>query len=211
VEPPERFTKKFAARDLILDALVQEFIPWNSESRETDPQAGGIDCVDHVAFGRLGTAPEELSCSNPKFGIFRAVGDPGSAAVGPIPLGRPAVLTLFVPDVLDSTEDRKHLAAGAAVLGAELAGEALPVSTAPVDDQPGQTRSVDRPPPRRPDRAGADAGFTFVRACSCLLNPPNSTQTQDTAPGIVQEAGFVCLGFSAEQGAESGLAEYTGR
>lgn len=33
--------------------------------------------------------------------------------------------------MLDAAEDRKHLAAGATVLGAELAGEALAVAEAP--------------------------------------------------------------------------------
>ncbi len=44
-----------------------------------------------------------------------------------------------------------------------------------------------------------EAGFTFARACSCLLNAPESTQSRDTAPGIIEEAGFVCLGFSAKR------------
>ena len=51
-----------------------------------------------------------------------------------IPLGRPVVFTHFVADVLDATEDRKHLAARDAVLGSELAGKALTVAKAPVDD-----------------------------------------------------------------------------
>ena len=59
--------------------------------------------------------------------------------VGPIPLGRPPVFAHFVPDVLDAAEDRKHLAAGPTVLGAELAGEALAVAEAPVDNQPSET------------------------------------------------------------------------
>ncbi len=41
----------------------------------------------------------------------------------------------------------------------------------------------------------ADAGFTLVRARSGLLNPPSSPQTDDAAPGILEHAGFVCLGF----------------
>lgn len=57
--------------------------------------------------------------------------------VGPIPLGRSAVLSHLVADVLDAAEDGEDFAAGAAVLGAELACEALAVAEAPVDDQPG--------------------------------------------------------------------------
>ncbi|MGE3779060.1 MAG: class I SAM-dependent methyltransferase [Pirellulaceae bacterium] len=60
----------------------------------------------------------------------------------------------------------------------------------------------------------ANAGFSFARACSCLLNPPNSTPKHETSCGIVQEAGFVCHGFTAEvrnQGRNSGLAEHTER
>jgi hypothetical protein len=53
-----------------------------------------------------------------------------------IPLRRPAVFALLVADVLDAAEDRKDLAARAAVLGAELAGEALAIAEALVDDQP---------------------------------------------------------------------------
>jgi SAM-dependent methyltransferase len=59
-----------------------------------------------------------------------------------------------------------------------------------------------------------DSGFSFARACSCLPNPPESPQTNAAKPGIVKVAGFICLGFSAEQGPgypESGLAERTGR
>jgi len=65
-----------------------------------------------------------------------------------IPPRCPPVLTHLVPDVLDSAEDRKNCAAGAAVLGAELAGEALAVAEAPIDDQPRQLLSVDGPSPR---------------------------------------------------------------
>ncbi len=70
----------------------------------------------------------------------------GQCAVSPIPLGRAAVLALLVADVLDSAEDRKDLAARAAVLGAELTGEALAVPEAPVDDQPSEPLAVDGPP-----------------------------------------------------------------
>lgn len=40
-------------------------------------------------------------------------------------------------------------------------------------------------------------GFTLTSACSCLLNPPESIQTRGTESGIVEGAGFVCLGFKA--------------
>jgi len=69
-----------------------------------------------------------------------------------IPLGRPSVLTLLVADVLNAAENREHLAASSPVLGSELAGEALTVAEAPVDDQPCQSLAVDGPTPRRPDR-----------------------------------------------------------
>lgn len=79
---------------------------------------------------------------------------PRRSVIRPIPFRRPIVLTLFVADVLHAAENRKHFAARAAVLGTELAGEALPVAETPVDDQPGEPLAVDGPPPRRPDRAG---------------------------------------------------------
>lgn len=60
-----------------------------------------------------------------------------------IPLRCAAVFTHFVTDVLNAAENRKHLAARAAVLGAELTGEALAVAEAPVDDQPGEPLAVD--------------------------------------------------------------------
>lgn len=41
------------------------------------------------------------------------------------------------------------------------------------------------------------AGFQFLRACSCLLCPPDSPQTKAIELGIAEGAGFVCLGFSA--------------
>lgn len=62
--------------------------------------------------------------------------------VRPIPLGRASILALLVADVLDAAEDRKHLATRATVLGSELAGEALAVTEAPVDDQPGEPLAV---------------------------------------------------------------------
>lgn len=43
-----------------------------------------------------------------------------------------------------------------------------------------------------------NAGFSFVRASSCLLNPPDAPQAKAIAPRITKGAGFVCLGFSAE-------------
>jgi len=65
-----------------------------------------------------------------------------------IPLCCPFVLAHFVPDVLDAAENRKYLPARATVLGSKLAGEALPVAEAPVDDQPGESLAVDGPSPR---------------------------------------------------------------
>ncbi|MCA9216382.1 MAG: hypothetical protein KDB27_25110 [Planctomycetales bacterium] len=53
-----------------------------------------------------------------------------------IPLRRSVVLSHFITDVLDAAEDGEDFAAGTAVLGAELTGEAFPVAEAPVDDQP---------------------------------------------------------------------------
>lgn len=41
-----------------------------------------------------------------------------------------------------------------------------------------------------------NAGFTFLHACSCLLNAPDSPQTKVTGPGMVEGAGFICLGFT---------------
>lgn len=67
--------------------------------------------------------------------------------VFPTPLGRSTVFAHLVPDVLHVAEDRKHLAAGAAVLGSKLTGEALAVAEAPVDDQRSQPRSVDSSSP----------------------------------------------------------------
>ncbi len=64
-----------------------------------------------------------------------------------VPLGCSTILAQFVTDVLDAAEDGKDLATGAAVLGAELAGEAFPVAEAPVDNQSGQARAVNRPSP----------------------------------------------------------------
>ena len=77
---------------------------------------------------------------------------PGRPVVRSVPLGCSTILAQFVTDVLDAAEDGKDLATGAAVLGAELAGEAFPVAEAPVDNQSGQARPVNRPSPGRPDR-----------------------------------------------------------
>ncbi len=55
------------------------------------------------------------------------------------------------------------LSSRSTVLGAELAGEALPVSEAPIDDQPGQSLSVDRPTPRCPDWPGLARMGVFGR------------------------------------------------
>lgn len=46
-----------------------------------------------------------------------------------------------------------------------------------------------------------NAGFTFIRSYSCLLNAPNSTQTDSIKSGIVKDAGFVCIGFARGQAA----------
>jgi len=72
-------------------------------------------------------------------------------------MGNPGltVLAHFVADVLNAAKHRMDLSSGPAVLGAELAGEALPVSEAPIDDQPGQSLSIDGPTPRRPNRPGS--------------------------------------------------------
>jgi len=72
--------------------------------------------------------------------------------VGPIPLGRPAVLTLLVADVLDAAKRWKDLAAGAAVVGLELASETLLVSGTPVGDEPDEAAAIHSPAPGRPDR-----------------------------------------------------------
>jgi hypothetical protein len=62
-----------------------------------------------------------------------------------IPLQSPVIFAHFVTNVLDVTQDRIDLATSATVLGSELAGEALSVPEAPVDDEPSQSRSVDSP------------------------------------------------------------------
>lgn len=49
-----------------------------------------------------------------------------------VPLWRSVVLAQVVPDVLDAAEQREQFAAGAAVLGLDLARETLRVSRAPV-------------------------------------------------------------------------------
>lgn len=77
---------------------------------------------------------------------------PRRPVVGAIPLRRPVVLSFSIADVLHSAENREDLAPRAAVLGSELAGEALSVSEAPVDDQPRQSLAVNGPIPRRPVR-----------------------------------------------------------
>lgn len=43
-----------------------------------------------------------------------------------------------------------------------------------------------------------NAEFRFVRASSCLRNPPDAPQAKTIEPRIAENAGFVCLGFSAE-------------
>ncbi len=72
-------------------------------------------------------------------------GHPRRPVVFSVTVWRPPILAHLVADVLDATEDRKHLAARPTVLGAELAGEALAVAEAPVDDDPSHARSVDGP------------------------------------------------------------------
>lgn len=42
-----------------------------------------------------------------------------------------------------------------------------------------------------------NVGFEFRRASSCLFNPPSAVPTTRTQTGVLEEAGFVCLGFSA--------------
>ncbi len=59
---------------------------------------------------------------------------PRRPVIGPIPLRRPAVFAEIVADVLNTAQGREYVAAGAAVLGAKLAGEALSVAEAPVDN-----------------------------------------------------------------------------
>lgn len=65
----------------------------------------------------------------------------------PDPLGCVAVFARFIADVLHAAEDGDDFAANAALLRAALTGEAFSVSEAPVDDQLGQPRPVDRPFP----------------------------------------------------------------
>lgn len=62
-----------------------------------------------------------------------------------IRLWRQVVFIHLVPSVLNAAQNRKDIAARPAVLGAELAGEALAVSEAPVDDQAVQSLAVDSP------------------------------------------------------------------
>ncbi len=81
--------------------------------------------------------------------------------IRPVPRRRPIILTILVADALDAAEYREHLAACAAVLVAKLAVEAFPVSEAPVDFQPSQTRSVDGPVALLRDRAS----FAVNRDC----------------------------------------------
>jgi hypothetical protein len=59
-----------------------------------------------------------------------------------IPIRRPTIFTHFVADVLDATKNGMNFAANASVLGSELAGKALAVAKAPVDDQPGEPLAV---------------------------------------------------------------------
>jgi len=73
--------------------------------------------------------------------------------VGSVPFWRSSIFPKLIADVLDAAEDRKYLAAGATVLGTELAGEALSITKTPVDDQPGEAFAIDGPTPRSPDRA----------------------------------------------------------
>lgn len=80
-----------------------------------------------------------------------------------IPLRCAAVFSKVVPDVLDAAECREDLAAGAAVVLFELAGETLLVASAPVGDQPDEAAAIYGPAPGRPDRAGL-AGVALIGA-----------------------------------------------
>jgi hypothetical protein len=80
-----------------------------------------------------------------------------------IPLRRPAVLPLLVPDVLHAAERGENLAASAAVVLFELACEALLVASTPVGNQPDEPTPVHGPTPGRPDRAGL-AGVALLGA-----------------------------------------------
>jgi hypothetical protein len=75
--------------------------------------------------GRDRSCSHAQSLAKRKLIALRRSSHSGRTVIRPIPLGRSAALALFVADVLDAAEDREDLAAGAAVLGAELAGEAL--------------------------------------------------------------------------------------
>ena len=73
-----------------------------------------------------------------------------------IPLRRATILPHLVADILNATKHRINFAAGATVLRAELAGEALAVAEAPVHDQPGQSLAIDGPTPWRPNGTGLE-------------------------------------------------------
>src|SRR5690606_4251104 len=84
--------------------------------------------------------------------VWERASHPRRSVVGPITLGRPAVLTQLVADVLHAAKQWKNLAAGAAVVIPEVAGEALLIANAPVGDQPGEPATIHSPAPGRPDR-----------------------------------------------------------
>ena len=65
--------------------------------------------------------------------------------IRPIPFRRPSVLSHLGADILNATEDRKHLGARPAVPGSKPAREALSVAKVSVDDQQGQLRSANDP------------------------------------------------------------------
>ncbi len=71
-----------------------------------------------------------LSSTKREFLVVMVTCHPRCAVVGPVPGGRATVFAYFVADVLDAAQQLEDLAAGAAVFGAELAGEALHVAGA---------------------------------------------------------------------------------
>lgn len=83
--------------------------------------------------------------------------------VGPIPVGSAAVFAEVIADILNAAEERKDLAAGAAVMLFELAGEALLVAGTPVSDEPNEAAAIHGPAPGRPDRASL-AGVALLGA-----------------------------------------------
>ncbi len=93
-------------------------------------------------------------CIQLKHAVGRPLCNPRRSMIPPIPLWSTVVFPHFVTDVQDAAQDRIDLAPSPTVLGSELAGKALAVPEAPVDDQPGQSLAVDGPTPRSPDESG---------------------------------------------------------